>query len=210
MFSARLFGDFRDGEFDVLLLEGQKKSYPKNVCVINEGDRAASFYVINSGKLKVFMADDRGKEITISILGQGDYFGEMGLLDDDIRSAGVMTMEESQLTLISRAHFMSCLAKYPDLASRIILGLVKRLREANKKIGNLAFLDAYGRVANVLMQLGRKQEGVHVVEEKLTHQEIANMVGISREMVSRIFRDMVARGNISVEKGRITIFEDSF
>jgi len=197
-----LFCDLQKCELDFLLRDGQKQSYPKNAVIINEGDQSHSFYLINSGKVKVFLDDDQGKEIVLSILGPGEYFGEMSLIDDEARSAGVMVLEDSHLTVISRLNFRNCLAKYPDIATRVMFGLVRRLRDANKKIGSLALMDVYGRVANALLQLASKRDGELIVEGKLTHQDIANMVGASREMVTRILRDLVAGGYISIDKSK--------
>lgn len=197
-----LFFDLQESELDILLSGGQKRSYSKNTVIISEGDSSHSFYVINSGKVKVFLDDGQGKEIVLSILGPGEYFGEMSLIDDEARSAGVMVLEDAHLTVISMQNFRSCLEKYPKIAMRVMLGLTKRLRNANKKIGSLALLDVYGRVANALLQLAKKRDEKLVIEEKLTHQDIANMVGSSREMVTRILRDLAADGYICIEKGK--------
>lgn len=200
--SSPLFCDLQENELCILLSDGQKKNYSRNTVIISEGDQSHSFYMINSGKVKVFLDDDQGKEIVLSILGPGEYFGEMSLIDDEARSAGVMVLEDSLLTVISRLNFRNCLAKYPDIATRVMFGLVRRLRDANKKIGSLALMDVYGRVANALLQLASKRDGELIVEGKLTHQDIANMVGASREMVTRILRDLVAGGYISIDKSK--------
>ncbi|HZW26696.1 MAG TPA: cyclic nucleotide-binding domain-containing protein [Gallionella sp.] len=203
-----LFFDLHESELDILLSGGLKKSYPKNTVVISEGDSSHSFYMINSGKVKVFLDDEQGKEIVLSILGPGEYFGEMSLIDDEVRSAGVMVLEDAHLTIISMRNFRSCLEKHPKIATRVMLELTKRLRDANKKIGSLALLDVYGRVANALLQLARKRDEKLVIEEKLTHQDIANMVGASREMVTRILRDLAADGYICIEKGKGIILNE--
>jgi CRP/FNR family cyclic AMP-dependent transcriptional regulator len=181
---------------------GQIKRYPKDTVILSEGDQSYSLYTINRGKVKVFLCDEHGNEIILSILSQGDYFGEMSLLDDGVRSASIMTLEESELTIISRQDFRACMAKHPELVERIMLDLVTRLRTATRKIGNLAFLDVYGRVYNTLLQLASEQNGRLIVATKMSHQDIANIVGASREMVSRIMRNLVKEGYILVEQGK--------
>lgn len=207
-FAAPLLADSAKNEFDLLFKGGQKKNYKKNVVVISEGESSSSFYLVKSGRVKVFLDDEQGKEIVLSVLGPGEYFGEMSLIDDEARSAGVTTLEDCALVVISRENFRKALLDNPDLSFQIMLGLSKKLRAATKKIGSLALMDVYGRVANTLLGLASEQDGTLVVEQRLTHQEIANMVGASREMVTRIFGDLLADGYISYDhKKRIVLNE---
>jgi CRP/FNR family cyclic AMP-dependent transcriptional regulator len=192
----------------VLGQTGKKRFYPKNTVVLHEGDTSNSLYVIHSGKLKVFLADEQGREIVLNIVVAGDYFGEMALIDNEVRSASVMTMEDSQLTLVSKENFNDCLTRKPELAIPLMLELIKRLRTSIRKVGSLALMDVHGRVASTLLQLARERDGKLVIEGKLTHQEIANTVGASREMVSRIMHDLTEGGYISIDnQKRITLNE---
>lgn len=200
-----ILGSLRKNELDTLFGNGRREFHEKNVVIIDEGDHSNSAYLINSGKVKVFLGDEQGKEIVLSELEAGEYFGEMALIDRDERSAGVMTMEYTELTVISQKSFRECLQSNPDISERIMLGLVTNLREANKKIAGLVFMDAYGRVANMLFALAKDQDGLLVIDEKPTHQHIANVVGTSREMITRILKNMVADGHISIEGKRILI-----
>jgi CRP/FNR family cyclic AMP-dependent transcriptional regulator len=191
-----------ESEFNTIANIGQIKRYAKDTVVLSEGDQSYSLYAINRGQVKVFLCNEDGNEIILNILGAGDYFGEMSLLDDNARSASVMTLEESELTIISRQDFRSCMSKSPEVVERIMLDLITRLRTANRKIGSLAFLDVYGRVYSTLLQLAREQDGRLIVATKMSHQDIANIVGASREMVSRIMRNLVKEGYILIEQGK--------
>lgn len=195
----------RKSDLNVLMHNGQKKRYPKNTLIIDEGDRPDCAYIINSGKVKIFLRGEQGKEIVLSILSEGGYFGEMSLIDKEACSAAVLTMEDTELTAISRKNFWNCLHAHPEIAERIMLGLVTRLREANKKISSLALMDAHERVANMLLGLARKQDGQLVIEDRPTHQHIANIVGTSREMITRILKDMTAAGHISIDGKKLVI-----
>jgi len=194
--------------FEILGNAGKKRMYPKNTIILHEGDPSSCLYVIHSGRLKVFLADEQGNEIVLNIMEPGDYFGEMALIDNEARSASVMTLEDSQLSLVSKENFNGCLASHPEIATSLMLGLINRLRISTRKVGSLALLDVYGRVASTLIQLAREQDGVLLIREKLTHQEIANLVGASREMVSRIMHDLMEGGYIALDsKKRIVLNE---
>lgn len=193
--------------FDLLASSGKPRSFPKNTVVLNEGDPSNYLCLINSGRLKVYLSDDNGHEIVLDFIGAGEYFGEMALIDDCGRSASVMTMEDSKLTFVTKDAFNECLARHPRIASMLMLGLIRKLRHATKKIGSLALLDVYGRVANTLLQLAKEQDGQMVVD-KLTHQEIANIVGASREMVTRIMHNLIECGYITLGNGKQIILNE--
>jgi CRP/FNR family cyclic AMP-dependent transcriptional regulator len=199
-----LFSCLNDSELTAIENVAVKKTFPKNTILFSEGDKTDSLYVICDGKVKVTINDDEGKEIILSMLGTGEYFGEMALLDDEPRSASIITKETTQLLIISKNDFMEIFSSNP-IAFNLLKGLTTRLREANKKIESLALLDVYGRIARVLNQLAKSQEEKMVIEEKLTHQEIANMIGSSREMVSLILKELSNGGYITVDKKLITI-----
>lgn len=205
--ATHLLSILNKDKLDTLLRNGQKKFYPKNTFIINEGDISPCAFVINSGKVEILLCDEQGKEIVLSILKQGEHFGEMSLIDGDARSAAVKAVEDTELTIISKESFRDCLRTYPEIAEQIMLGLVTRLREANRKISSLALMDVHGRVANMLNDFAKEKDGQLVIEEKLTHQHIANIVGASREMISRILREMVADGRIKIDRKRIIILK---
>jgi CRP/FNR family cyclic AMP-dependent transcriptional regulator len=202
-----LFSVLADEELDAISRLAVTRNYPKNSVIINEGDHTDSLYVILSGKVKIFLTDDQQKEVIVAIQREGDYFGELALLDEAPRSASVMTMEPCSLLIVSRGAFERHLASDPKLAISLMRGLAARLRATTENVKSLALLDVYGRIARTLLQFAKEQDGHHVIDDRLTHQDLANMVGASREMVSRIMKDLARGGYIKTEGKRITIKE---
>ena len=182
-----------------------KRAYPKNTILISKGDKSDQLFVVLKGKLKVAITDASGKEIIMSFLGAGDYFGEMAMIDGESRSATIMTTQASEVLTISRDDFHRTLLSSPDLMFELLKVLARKVRIATDKLESLAFEDVYGRLVKLLIQLARPHDGVWIVEESLTHQEIANMIGSSREMVTRILKALTSGGYISVDRKRITI-----
>jgi CRP/FNR family cyclic AMP-dependent transcriptional regulator len=182
------------------------RGFPKNTVIINEGDPADSLYVILSGRVKVYLSDEHGKEIIITMLDEGDYFGELALLDDAPRSASVMTLEKSTFYVLSKRDFQECLSKFPETGIKLAMELAHRMRSVTGSVKSLALMDVYGRLARTLLNLASEEvDGKMVVEKKLTHQELANMVGASREMISRILKDLTVGGYITIDKKSIII-----
>jgi CRP/FNR family cyclic AMP-dependent transcriptional regulator len=177
---------------------GSLKAYPKNTIIISEGERSESLFIILSGKVKVFLADEDGKEVLLSTQGPGEYFGEM-ILDQGPRSASVMTLESSRFTVITTDQFKQFLAGNPEAGLDLIKNLIHRVRALTKSVGNLALLDVYGRVARLLLELATEVDGRQVITEHLTQQDMASRVGCSREMISRIMKDLRVGGYIKME-----------
>jgi len=186
---------------------GMVKSFKKNALVINQDDETYSLYVILSGRVKVFISGEDGREAVLNHQSAGDYFGDLALIDKQPRVASVMTTEASRFMIISREDFMTCLSKNPEIAINLIKPMTSRMRMLAKNVSNLALLDVYGRVARVLLEQAEEQEDGEMITEKLTQQEIADMVGASRAMVSRILKDLKVGGYISVNKKQITIHQ---
>lgn len=183
---------------------GTMRAYGKNTILVQEGDRSDQIYVVLDGKLKVYLADSEGKEIIVDILGPGQYFGEMAL-EGDPRSASVMTLEPSRLSVVERDRFKDFLAGNPDAAYALIVTLIRRARNLTRVVGDLALLDVYGRVARLLLDHAREENGQLVVTERMTQQEIGRRVGASREMVWRILDDLRQGEYIAIQDGRIVI-----
>ena len=199
------FTQLGEGELEIIRALASEKHYPKNAVVITEGEIGDSLYMIQSGKVKVFIGDQEGREMILKILGPGDFFGEMSMIDKQPRSATVTTLESSVFLVLTHAAFEKCVERVPRIANMVMRQLAQRVREADKKIGTLAMMDVYGRVASTLLELAVYDNGKMVVSEKLSQQDLANMVGASREMVNRILKDLAERGFISVESKSITI-----
>ena len=200
-----LFSLLPDAQLLLLTQALSRKPYPKGSTVVAAGDPADALYIVISGRLKVLMSDKEGREVILAILNQGDFFGEMGLIDQAPRSATVVATGSCELLTITRADFMKCLQKNLDLTMSVMRGLVKRLREADKKIGSLALMDVCGRVARLLMEMAETVDGQQVVTRKLPKQQIAKMVGASREMVSRVMKEMETSGRIEVRAHQILL-----
>ena len=182
---------------------GTVKAYPKNAVIVSEGDRSDSLYVILTGKVKVYLADEEGKEMVLNTQGPGEYFGEI-ILDEGPRSASVMTLEPSKFSIVSREQFNQFLAQSPEVTLELVRSLIHRVRELTKKVSELALLDVYGRVRGLLLELATQQDGKLVVE-RLTQQDMASRVGCAREMISRILKDLRTGGYIKDDGDRIII-----
>jgi CRP/FNR family cyclic AMP-dependent transcriptional regulator len=180
------------------------RKLPRQALVVSEGDRTDSLYIILSGKVKVFVADEEGHQLTLRTQGPGDYFGEM-VLDEGPRSASVMTLEPSSFAVVSREIFAQFVAAHPEFTVRLIKKLIHFTRALTNNVRSLALLDVYGRVARLLLELAEERDGKRVIPEKLTQREIANRVGASREMIGLILRDLSIGGYISVSGRQITI-----
>jgi CRP/FNR family cyclic AMP-dependent transcriptional regulator len=199
-----LFSGLSKEALEEIQRHGAVKSFKKNTIVISQDDETDSLYIILSGSVKVYVSGADGREAVLNHQGAGEYFGDLALIDKQPRAASVMTTEPSRFMIISRDDFMRCLSGHPEIALNLIKPLTSRIRMLAQNVSNLALLDVYGRVAHTLLQEAKEHNGL-LVTDKLTQQDIADMVGASRAMVSRILKDLRAGGYISIEKKRITI-----
>ena len=191
-------------ELRALSAQGVIKSYPRNTIIVSEGDDTDSFFILVSGHVKVYVSDEDGREVVLRVHGPGEYFGEM-ILDGQQRSASVITVEPTRLVVIPKTKFRDFVRSHPDFTIHLIAQLISRVRALTDNVKSLALMDVYGRVARLMLDLAREQDGKLIIQEKLTQQDIANRVGASREMISKIFKDLVAGGYISIDHKRITI-----
>ena len=202
-----LFSAFSDAQIGQLLSCVQHRSYPRNSFILRAGEETDALYIILSGRVKLLIPDEEGHEVILSIMGAQEFFGEMGLLDDQPRSASAETLEACEMLRVSKAGFTSLLKDNFELAMLIIRNLVRRMREADRKIESLALIDVYGRVARLLIDLAQNVDDKWVVERAPAKQEIARMIGASREMVSRVVKDLHQKGLIRSEKRRIYVLD---
>jgi len=180
----------------------------RNTVVLQAGDHTDNIYLVLAGYLKVQVSDQEGgREVILSLLGPGEMFGEMGAIDDHPRSATVISTESCDLVVITKEDFKRCLAENFEISLYIMENLVKRLRKADRKIESLALIDVYGRVARLLLEMAEVEEGRKVVRRRITRQEIAKTIGASREMVSRVMRDLQLQGLIEEIGGCIWLRE---
>ncbi|MGH8690111.1 MAG: Crp/Fnr family transcriptional regulator [Burkholderiales bacterium] len=180
------------------------RTFPKRAIIVTEGDDTDSLYVLLSGKARVFVADDKGREVQLNQLGPGEYFGEI-TLDGGPRSASVTALEDCRCAVVKRAEFNTFLEQHPELALHIVRKLARRVRDLTENVRSLALMDVYGRVARLLLELAEEKDGRLMVSEHLTHKDIASRVGASREMISRIFSDLAEGGYVRKEDGQLVI-----
>ncbi|MDQ5849926.1 MAG: Crp/Fnr family transcriptional regulator [Pseudomonadota bacterium] len=180
------------------------RSFPKRSIVVSEGDDTDSVYVVLSGKMRVFVSDENGREVQLNQLGPGEYFGEI-TLDGGPRSASVTALEDCRCAVVKRAELMPLMERSPQFALHLVRKLASRVRALTENVRSLALMDVYGRVARLLLELAEEKDGRLVVSEPLTHKDIASRVGCSREMISRIFSDLAEGGYIRKDEGRLVI-----
>jgi CRP/FNR family cyclic AMP-dependent transcriptional regulator len=203
-----LFSGLGERQLEKVAAGSVRRSFARGRMVVAEGEPSSALYILLAGRAKVQRSDSEGKEVILAVLGSGECVGEMSLIDDAPRSASVITMESCEFMAINKETFLATLEENPQIALKIMKGLVKRLREADRKIETLALLDVYGRVARVLLDFSEEIDGERVVKGKLPRQEIAKMIGASREMVSRVMKGLEVEGYIvPAESGHLVLRE---
>ncbi|HEY3432127.1 MAG TPA: Crp/Fnr family transcriptional regulator [Rhodocyclaceae bacterium] len=200
-----IFDTLDDGRLVPVAKVAALRHAPRGTVVVREGDRTDNIYFVVNGHLKVSVSDDEGREVILSILGPGELFGEMGVLDDNPRSATITATHSSDLVTISKADFQTCLLDNFDVSLYIMRGLAQRLRQADRKIESLALMDVFGRVARLLLDLSEEEDGKRVIRKKMTKQDIAKMIGASREMVSRVMTDLRGQGLLEEDANGIVL-----
>jgi len=193
-----------DADLMAMGTHGVARAYPKNAVIVSEGDMTDSLYVILQGRVKVYVSDERGHELVLHTQGPGEYFGEL-VLDEGPRSASVMTLEPSRFLVVPKADFREFVMRNPAFALSLIEKLIQRVRTLTESVKNLATMDVYGRVARLLLELAEERAEGLVIDERLTQQDIANRVGASREMVSRILKSLTEGGYVAFERKRIVL-----
>lgn len=216
-----LFSNLTESQLEQLISLVEPKSFCREETIILEKDESVqALYLIASGEVKVYMTDSDGKETILSLLGRGDFFGEMSLIDGEPRSASVKAVTAASLLVIRREHFLELLRSTPELSISLLIEMCVRLRKANRHIGSLSTMSVYGRVAGTIMNLiqekgvrvhdGQVENMVTVIRNRPTQQQLAEMAGTTRETVSRIFSSLVKKGFISVAGKDLIIYDENF
>jgi CRP/FNR family cyclic AMP-dependent transcriptional regulator len=200
----RLFAGLPAEDIGSIERHGAVRTLRKNTIFIEKGQEASSLYVILSGRVKVYVADEGGKEKILAVQGPGDYLGDLSLLGDCPRTASAATLEDSSFLVLSKADFLECLGRNPQIALNLIRDLVSLANRLTEAVSDLALRDVYGRLVRVLEEQAVEADGQRVTR-RLTQREIASMIGASREMVSILLRDLKGGGYISVDGKRIRI-----
>lgn len=201
--SVRLFADVPTHYLTQLEQQSVVRKYAKNTVLVTEGDESSHLYIIRKGTVSAYLNDDEGRQVNLNYMQEGEYFGELSLLDGQPRSASIITLSECEIVLLPKACVHELMKQFPDFALLLITELTRRVRELTESVKDLALLDVYGRVSSALEKLSDDNKRIH--NPKVTHQDIANMVGSSREMVSRIMKQLLIGGYIEQCNGYIEI-----
>jgi CRP/FNR family cyclic AMP-dependent transcriptional regulator len=204
--TVELFSGLSDQQLDALLHGSRTRFFSKGTVVVHEGEPGQALFIIKSGSLKAYLNDDEGKEVVLSTLGPGEYFGELALIDHAARSASIAALETSELLQVPKEAFQELLEQHPEVVHTLIRNLVGQVRRLSDNIRTLALLDVFGRIVRLLTSLGVEDtQGRLMIAPKLTQREIANRVGSSREMVSRILKDLAIGGYITIDSDSIVV-----
>ena len=175
-----------------------RKSFERGATIIAAGDVTDALYVVISGRLKVIIGDKAGRQVILAMLSPGEYFGEMVPIADSTRSASVIAVEPGELLVLSKKEFRKYLSDNFEMAMTMLRCAIQRLREADRKIGRLALMDVYGQVAALLLEMSETIDGQLVITKKIVKQNMARIIGCSREMVNRSMKDLQSGGFIEV------------
>ena len=186
-----------------------KRRFKRGEALVEQGQKSNALFILLTGRARVVTSDSRGREVILATLAQGDYLGEMSIIDNEPHSATVRAEVATDVLMLGRAEFARCLTENASMSLVVMRGLVKRLRQADRKIESLALLDVYGRVAHALLDFAvADAQGQLLIKEKISRQDLAKMVGASREMVSRVMKDLEERGFIEALPNGATLLKD--
>jgi CRP/FNR family transcriptional regulator, cyclic AMP receptor protein len=207
--SVPLFRQVAETDLQALAQMVHARDFPKGNVILSQGDEGQALFLIRRGQVKVSVLAEDGREVILSVLGPGSFFGEMALLDDEPRSAHVIAMEDTTILQLRREDFRNRLKAAPELAVSLLRELSRRLRRADDTIASLMLLDVNGRVAHLLLELAKEEggEGGTRITRRLTHASIGQMVGASRETVSRTMRNLVLRNVVGVTRREIVLLD---
>ena len=199
------FSPLEEATLRAIAETGIVRTFPKNAVLIHEGDAGDALYIVLQGRVKVYASNAQGREFAIAFHGPGEYVGEM-TLDGGVRSASVVTIDPTVCAIVHREQFREFILKNPDFALHLIEKLINRVRATTEDVKSLALTDVYGRLVRLLNTLAvAKEDGTSTVPEKLTQQAIAERVGASRDMIGKLFKDLVAGGYLAIEDRTITV-----
>jgi len=186
-----------------------KRRFKRGEVLVEQGQKSDALFILLTGRARVMSSDSRGREVILATLSQGDYLGEMSIIDNQPHSATVRAEVQTDVLMLGRTEFARCLTENASMSLVVMRGLVKRLRQADRKIESLALLDVYGRVAHALLDFAVPDaQDQLLIKDKISRQDLAKMVGASREMVSRVMKDLEERGFIEVLPSGATLLKD--
>ena len=186
-----------------------KSRFKRGEAIVEQGKKSNALSIILTGRARVITTDQRGREVILATMQPGDYVGEMSLIDNEPHSATVRAEVQTDVLVLGRLEFARCLPENSSMAYAVMKGLVQRLRHADRQIESLALMDVYGRVARALLEFSSPDaDGNAVIRDKVSRQDLAKMVGASREMVSRVMKDLEQRGFIETRSNGSMLVKD--
>ena len=202
-----LFLNLTDPQAEALAEVVVKRRYKRGETIVEQGKRSRTLYLVLSGRARVFTRHDRGREVILATITQGGYIGEMSLIDNEPHSATVRADIQTDVLMLSLEEFARFMPTHGTVANAILRGLTQRLRRADRNIESLSLMDVYGRVARALLESSVVEpDGQRLIRDRISRQDIAKMVGASREMVSRVMKDLEDRSIIvTLDDGNIQI-----
>jgi CRP/FNR family transcriptional regulator, cyclic AMP receptor protein len=199
-----LFSQLRESDLELLAPLLQQRDYTRNKVILFANDPVEAFYVVVSGQVKLMLIAEDGREVILEVMRPGDFFGEMALMDEEPYASSAIAMEDTSLLALHREDFRRSISEMPGMSFGLLRALCSRLREADHKIGGLILLDVAGRVSHLFLEMAAQNDGDHIPSPP-THQVIAQMVGSSRETVSRTISSLAAQKLIALTPGGITL-----
>lgn len=203
-----IFSDLDEVALHLVSSKSRTLKFRKNTILMNEGETGESLYLINSGKVKIFISDENGDEMTLFIEGPGSYIGEISLLDNAPRTASAITLEPTEVILISKQAFFELILENPAIAFSIISGLTKKMRRATENIRSLALKNVYQRLVLKLLELADDENGIKTISTRYTNLELGKMIGASREMVGKVLTELTRGEYVEQRDGKMFLLKD--
>lgn len=206
-----LFSNLSPSQLNSIGARMNMRTIEKGEVILRHGDVAETVFIIIAGQVKVYMSDenDATREVIVSTLGPGDFFGEISMFDQEPRTASVAALERTHMQTLSFETFEGIIERHPDIGRKVMATMAARLRHADRQIGTLALMNISSRVSRTLLELAIMSNGQRVVGEPFTQKDLAGMVGASREMVNRTLKSLTERGYIAVQRKSITILNEN-
>ncbi|MBA4267668.1 MAG: hypothetical protein C0453_21540 [Comamonadaceae bacterium] len=204
-----LFSTLTQAQAEAVADSVVKRRYRRGECIVEQGKKSNCLAIVLTGRARVVTTDTRGREVILATMNPGDYIGEMSLIDNQPHSATVRAEVQTDVLILGRVEFARCLPENTSMAYAVMKGLVQRLRHADRKIESLALMDVYGRVARALLEFAQPgSDGLLTIRDRVSRQDVAKMIGASREMVSRVMKDLEERGFIEVRDDGSTVIKE--
>ncbi|MDO8905203.1 Crp/Fnr family transcriptional regulator [Hydrogenophaga sp.] len=204
-----LFSTLTQAQAEAVADSVVKRRYRRGECIVEQGKKSNCLAIVLTGRARVVTTDTRGREVILATMNPGDYIGEMSLIDNQPHSATVRAEVQTDVLILGRVEFARCLPENTSMAYAVMKGLVQRLRHADRKIESLALMDVYGRVARALLEFAQTgSDGMLTIRDRVSRQDVAKMIGASREMVSRVMKDLEERGFIEVREDGSTVIKE--